>query len=298
MKKLFYLFVAALCCGLCACSDSDDYNADTAESYYKPLEGERMVASVKTTNTIGGRDYYWEHKFEYDAQGRIKNINSVMRHHTEVVFANTSRFYECNITSEAKYYYRGDLLEVYYNVKKEYPEYPAWNEQENAIDRGRFSEAGVLATFSAMDLVYSGNLLSAAYSDNGYEYALKRDASGDVAGYVVTDINESKVLADNAFKYGYSHYPNRTNFDFSAYFGYWGMEQAVYANRSPYYASYQLAAFGMFGMTSPYLPLSLLGKDEYGDEAYVNGKWEFDSQNFPVSFVDATGRRTEITYVD
>ncbi len=298
MKKLFYLFAVAACTMFAACSESNDYNADTAESPYKPSQTLRKVATVRTTNTIDGRDYSWEHKFEYDAQGRIKNINSNMVHHRAVEFADIVRYYACNITSSAKYYYKGDVLEVDYVIEREYPEYPEWNTRESGTDRGMFSKVGVLSTFLTIDFVYSTTSLTAAYTDSGREYAIRRDASGDVSGYVVTNLEKDSVVLDRAVEYGYSHFRNRINFDLSAYFGYWGIEQEIYANRSQYYASYQLGAFGMLGATSPYLPISMLGKDEQGNPAYIYGEWEFDDRDCPVSFTDATGRKTEITYVD
>lgn len=298
MKKLFYLFAVAACTMFAACSESDDYNADTAESPYKPSPTLRKVASVKTTNSIDGRDYSWEHKFEYDAQGRIKSINSNMVHHRAVEFADMVRYYLCNITSKANYYYKGELLEVDYVVEREYPEYPEWNTHESGTDRGKFNKAGVLSTFSTIDFAYSTTSLNTAYTDSGREYTIKRDASGDVTGYLVKQVANESVVLDRSVEYGYSHFRNRINFDLSAYFGYWGIEQEIYANRSQFYASYQLGAFGMLGATSPYLPLTMLGKDEYGNAVYLPGTWELDGRDCPLSFTDATGRKTEITYVD
>ena len=76
-RKLLNLLLFALCVSFAACSDGDDYNANTAESHYKPVEGRRMVAQVKTVNTVDGRNYSWEHNFTYDVHGRIKEINSM-----------------------------------------------------------------------------------------------------------------------------------------------------------------------------------------------------------------------------
>ena len=298
MKRVFYLFAMAVCCMFAACSDSDDYNANTAESPYKPSPTLRKVASVRTTNTVDGRDYSWEHKFEYDAQGRIKSINSTMQHHRAVSFADVVRYYKCDITSRADYYYKGDVLEVDYVVERNYPEYPDWNTRESGSDRGKFNQAGVLSNFATIDFVYSATSLSAAYTDSGREYLIKRDASGDVSGYVITNLEGDSIILDRGQEYGYSRFQNRINFDLSAYFGYWGIEQELYANRAQYYASYQLGAFGMLGAASPYLPISMLGKDEYGNSAYIYGEWELDSQNCPVSFTDATGRKSVITYVE
>lgn len=298
MRITTKLFIFILSLVTVACSSSDGYNADTAKSPYEPSPTLRKVASVKTTNTIDGREYSWEHKFTYDAQGRIKDINTVMHHHRAVTFADVVRYYKCVITSRANYYYKGERLEVDYTVTREYPDYPDWNTRESETDKGLFNKSGVLSTISSIDFVYSTTQLLKAYSDGGREYTVMRDASGDVTGYLVKDVESDSLILNKADEYRYSRLRNKTNFDFSAYFGYWGVEQEMYANRTPYYASYQLGAFGMLGATSPYLPLSIKNSDAEGGDPYIPGSWELDSQDCPVSFTDATGRKTVVTYVE
>ena len=295
MKTLIKLFIGVLSLGFVACTD-DDYNADTANSPYEPTTL-RAVAQVKTTNTIEGRNYSWEHNFSYDAKGRIREINSVMIHHDKVNFANVTRYYECQITSKANYFYKGEKLEVAYSVTYEFPDYPAWNTRESGTDYGFFNERGVLTRCSSLDFEYSTTQLQKAYSDIGREYIIKRDASGNVIGYVCNDIPGDSLVVDNSYKYRYSDFRNNTNFDVSAYFGYWGAEQEIYANCMPYYASYQLGAFGMLGATSGYLPKSILGKNSNGEPVYIDGNWRFEG-GYPVEFVDAMGRKTVIKYVE
>lgn len=276
-------------------SDSDGYNADTAQTPYEPVPGRRTVARVKTTNTIDGREYSWEHNFTYDAQGRIKEINSTFKHYTSRKFNNVVRFYECNITSKANYYYRGKKLDISYTLTREYPEYPDWNSRESATDNFLFNDLGVLVKLPTLDLEYSATQLRKAYTDTGNEYTINHDARGNVTGYVIYSVAGDSIIRDKGRAYGYSQgLKNRTNFDFSAYFGYWGVEQVLYANRTEYYASYQLGAFGMLGAVSEYLPVSIL--NDNGEYEY--GTWEMDSNGYPVSFSDATGRKTVITYVE
>ena len=302
------MMISLLTVSLVSCNEDDDYNADTAVTPYEPVPGRRMVAQVKTTNTIDGRDYSWEHNFEYDAQGRIKQINSTMVHHRAVQFDNYVRYYRCNITSQANYYFNDKNFRVEYSLSREYPEYPSWNTTERGKDHGMFNSNGTLAEISSIDLEYSATQLQRVYNDAGNIITPTRDASGNVTGYIKylpNGTEEDSVVLNRKNDVRYSSVRNKTNFDFSAYFGYWGVEQSIYANRTEYYASYQLAAFGMFGATSPYLPLGITARDnkgnaimEDGATKYLYGKWEYDSQNYPVAFTDGNGRRTEIKYVE
>lgn len=307
-KKFLNLLLMLLCvASFTACSDDDGdgYNANAAVTPYEPLPG-RIVASLKTTNEIDGREYSWEHRFEYDTLGRVKEINSYMCHHRLLEFDNVDRFYKCYITSNAKYYYRGNVFEVKYNVTREYPDYPDWNTKENGTDEGVFNGSGVLTKFANMDFEYSRTALQKAFVDNGRRYDVIRDQSGNIKGYMLFNSVEDTLLVDRSRDFMYSRYRNKTNFDFSGYFGCWGVEQAIYANRSQYYASYQLAAFGMLGATSNDLPMYTVVRDEKGNVVtdgggngiYVAGEWSFDEKNYPVLFVDASGRRTEIRYED
>ena len=308
-KSIFYILLMALVStSLVACSDDDDYNANTAVSPYEPVPGRRMVAQIKTTNSVEGREYSWEHNFEYDTQGRIRQINSNIVHHRAVQFDNVVRYYKCYITSQANYYFDNEKFRVEYTLSREYPEFPDWNTTERSKDYGVFNENGTLAEISSMDLEYSATQLQRAYTDAGLIITPSRDASGNVTGYIkymAMYAGNDSVMLDRKNDVRYSSTRNKTNFDFSGYFGYWGVEQATYANRTEYYASYQLAAFGMLGATSPYLPLAIVERDskgnivkEEGAPKYLYGKWSFDSQNCPVAFTDGTGRRTEIKYVE
>ena len=309
MKNLFkFIFLSLMTVAMVACNDSDDYNPDTAVTPYEPVPGRRMVSQVKTTNTIDGRNYSWEHNFSYDAQGRIKEVNSKIVHHRATKFENTTRYYKCNITSKANYYFKDEKFRVEYTVSYEFPEFPAWNDADRGKDDGLFNENGTLAKMASLDLVYSATQLKCAYADGGHMYEPRRDDMGNVTGYVVryqTGDADSLVL-DRSRDFLYSGVKNKTNFDFSGYFGYWGLERGIVSVATEYYAPYQLTAFGMMGATSNYLPLALLSRDDKGkvvvdddgNPVYLYGRWEYDAKGCPVLFVDGSGRKTEIKYVN
>ena len=298
IKGLMKLAILLLSVSFIAC-DNDEYSrydADTAETPYKPIEGRRMVASVKTTNTIDGRNYSWEHKFSYDKQGRIKEVNSqIMHHHYKEAFGY-SRYYACDITSKANYYYFGEAMDVVYSVERQYPEYPDWNTSVSGKDEGRFNASGVLTKYSVLDLEYSATSLNTAYIDGGRRYEIVRGKGGNISGYRLYDDVAETLMLDYSNRYEYSYDKNKTNFDFSAYFGYWGVEQEIPINSSAYYAPYQLAAFGMLGSGGQYLPLGMVFTDSAGNEIF--GQWELDRDGYPLSFVDAYGRKTIVTYVE
>lgn len=310
MKNLFkFILFSLFAVTIAACSDSEDYNPDTAVSLYEPVPGRRMVAQVKTTNNVNGRDYSWEHNFSYDAQGRIKEINSNIVHYRAVSFENRTYYYLCNITSKANYYFYGDKFHVEYSISKEYPDMPSWNTINSGKDQGLFNENGTIAKMATIDLTYSFTQLKLAYADGGFIYEPKRDERGNVIGYVVRyqmDAASDSLMLDRSKEYMYSGTKNNTNFDFSGYFGYWGIERGIDVLKTEYYAPYQLTAFGMMGASSNYLPIAMLSrdskgnvvKDEKGNSKYLEGEWTFDSAKYPVQFVDGSGRKTEIRYVD
>lgn len=293
---------------MAACSDSEDYNPDTAVTPYEPVPGRRLVSQVKTTNSVNGREYSWEHNFSYDAQGRIKEINSRIVHHRAAKFENMTRYYKCNITSKANYYFEDEKFRVEYTVSHEFPEFPAWNDADSGKDEGLFNENGTLAKMASLDLVYSATQLSRAYADGGHMYEPKRDYDGNVTGYVIRylDGDSDSLVLDRSREYLYSALKNKTNFDFSGYFGYWGIERGLVSVADAYYAPYQLTAFGMMGATSNNLPFAMYSrdskgnvvKDDNGNPVYLYGEWKLDNQGCPVSFVDGSGRKTEIKYID
>ena len=300
MKNLLSIFAFVLCAGFVSCSE--EYDADTAVSHYQPLPGKRLVSSVKTTFTTNGGEDVHEHNFTYDAKNRIKAVRSNIVVHTSVIvnnggFKDTIPTY-CNLASGADYFYRGEELEVAYTVSVDYPEFPGMNSYTSSSVFGNFNSNGVLNRFSQVSFEYSSTRLQQAYVDGGTCFDLTRDGDGNITGYKKYNVYTDQVYEDCTGRYHYHPIKNKTNFDFSAYFGYWGVEQGVPLIGIPYRAPYQLAAFGMIGETCRNLPFGVIEKNDAGEDEKVYGEWELDSQDYPLSYIDTDGRKTVITYCE
>lgn len=297
MKNIFPILLLSLCVGFVSCNE--EYDADTAQSPYEPVPGRRLVASVKTTFMENGGENIHHHRYTYDAKGRIKSVNSDLVIYTPVVkdYIDTA-YYRCNMTTSANYFYRGEELEVAFSVSTEYPDLPAMNRLTSGSNYGVFNSNGVLSRFSQASFDYSTTMLRQAYADGDICFDVIRDADGNVTGYKKYIVTSGKVLEDKSNLYYYHPRKNNTNFDFSAYFGHWGVEQGVPVISRPYRAPYQLAAFGMLGATSPYLPYGVVEKDADGNTELIPGTWEFDSQYYPVSYTAPDSCKTVITYCE
>ena len=296
MNNILSIFALLLCVGLVSCNE--EYDPDTAESYYIPSPG-RRVASVKTTFNENGGEAVHEHRFAYDAQGRIKSVNSNLLIYYPWIDDNNgfydTVYYKCNIVSNANYFYRGEELEVAFTVSTEYPDNPKMNRLSTTSRFGVFDVNGVLSRFAQTSFEYSATRLLKAYADGELCYDVARDNDGNVTGYKKYLTYTGQVYENKVGMYHYHPIRNKTNFDFSAYFGYWGVEQFVALT---YRAPYQLAAFGMLGSTSQYLPYGIIERDADGKNQYIYGEWVFDNSDYPVSYVDTEGRKTEITYCE
>ena len=300
MKHLFPILFLSLCAAFVSCNE--EYDPDMAESYYTPAPGKRKVQSVKTTFDENGGEATHEHRFEYDAKGRIKSVKSELVIYNPVV-VNNNGFRDtinarCNMNTSANYFYRGEELEVAYTVSVEYPELPKMNNYASGSNFGVFDTKGVLTRFSQASFEYLTTQLVQTYTDGEICYNVSRDSDGNITGYRKFLTSTGQVFDNKLGLYHYHPIKNKTNFDFSAYFGYWGVEQCVPLIARPYRAPYQLAAFGMLGSTSPYLPYGVIEKGADGKDAKVYGEWEFDSKDFPLSYVDTEGRKTVITYCE
>lgn len=305
MKKIFLFLMLAVGLLFVACSDDGEgYDADTAVSNYIPVLGGRKVASVHTTSVYDGRDYSWKHNFVYDKQGRIKEVNSEIKHHrlwTQTVTGE--RHYRlCNITSNAKYYYNGEFVKIAYSVERDYPTYPAWNYSYSFIDAGLLNENGHIVNYtlgdgSGFECDYNFTSLKSVTFDGGYVFDILRDSKGNVNGHKFTgfDIAGDDSTSVKQGRYEYTSIENKTNFDFSAYLGYWEHERYISALSDWPYASYQLAAFGFFGSCSENLPMC--AASSAGNGASASKFWTF-KDGYPVTYTDASGRVTEITYVE
>lgn len=300
MKNILSIIALALCAGFVSCSE--EYDPDAAESNYTPAPGKRLVASVKTTFEENGGENSHEHRFSYDAMGRVKSVNSDIVIYTPVVINNNgfrdTVNYRCNITSSANYFYRGEELEVAYTVSTVYPDLPAMNRTVSNSNFGVFKSNGVLERFSSSSYEYVTTQLKQAYTDGDVCFDVVRDGDGNVSGYRKYIVATGQVLEDRTGMYHYHPMRNKTNFDFSAYFGCWGVEQCVPVISRSYRAPYQLAAFGMFGSTSNNLPFGVIERGADGKENRIYGEWEFDNKDYPLSYVDTDGRKTVITYCE
>ena len=287
-----------------ACSDdSEGYDADSAVSNYVPSQSGRKVASLYTTNVIDGREYSFRHNFTYDKQGRIKEVNSEIQHHrlwntVDGRLQNTP----CNITSNAKYYYKGEFIDVACSVVGKYPEKPSWDYSRSFTDGGRLNDNGHIITYSqppyeGFECEYNFTNLRSVAFDGGYLFDILRDAAGNVNGHRFTGYDKAgnDSTSTRAGRYQYTAVKNKTNFDFAAYFGYWEHERFVSALSSWPYATYQLAAFGFFGSCGNYLPLC---DSSLADDFSATDLWEFDEMVCPVKYTAPDGRVTEITYVE
>ena len=297
MKNIFPTLLLSLCVAFASCGEN--YDADTAESPYQPAPGKRLVASVKTTFVENGGENVHHHRFAYDAKGRIKSVNSELVIYSPVIenFYDTV-YYKCNMATSADYFYRGKELEVAYRVSTDYPDRPAMNRLSSSSNFGIFQSNGVLSRFSQASFDYSTTMLMQAYADGDICFNVTRDTDGNVTGYKKHITTTGQVLHEKSNIYHYHPVKNNTNFDFSAYFGHWGVEQAVPVISHPYRAPYRLAAFGMLGATSPYLPYGVIEKGADGKENRLYGEWEFDDKDYPVSYTDPYGRKTVITYYE
>ena len=296
MKNLLTIFSLLLCAAFVSCNEA--YDPDTAESLYEPSQA-RRVASVKTTFEENGGENIHYHRYTYDAKGRIKTVNSELVIYTPVVkdYIDTA-YYRCNMTTSANYFYRGEELEVAFSVSTDYPELPSMNKLSSSSNFGVFGSNGKLLRFSQASFDYSTTMLLQAYTDGDICFDVTHDADGNITGYKKYYVTSGKVIEDRSNLYHYHPKKNKTNFDFSAYFGHWGVEQGVPVISRPYRAPYQLAAFGMLGSPSQYLPCGVFEEDADGERVRVFGIWEFDSKDYPVSYTDPDGRKTVITYCE
>lgn len=280
MKKLLTLMLLALCMPFVACSDNDDYNADTAISAYEPLPSDeyRMVKSVNISKIEKGREYTFNYSFGYDAKNRIKAINGDIKSYT----VRNNRIYELLINYTTDYLFTDKKdLKVVYNASFDYPAYPDWNTSNGSTGIGTFNENGTLLRFGPFDCEYSGITLTKAYFDNGRVYTLQRDRDNNLSGYLCDSLDNAIVSKLNIYKY--SSHLNKTNVDFSALFGNWVVERDIAGNENWLYPRYQLAAFDMLGARSRYLP---------------EGEWTLDDKGCPVKCTLPSGLIVTIEYVE
>ena len=287
MKRtiLNFVFFSLFAFVAIGCSKDEEYNADTAISYYKPLEYDRMVSSIAITSNVDNKDYSWTYNFIYDAQNRIKEINGNTR------FYENKRKQYYNGIIQTWYYYNNETLQVQYR-------YDIYDEKDKIPTSpgkyyGYFDEDGKLAKFDSYDCEYSGFELSRAYTDYGTAFGLEYDRNQNIVKTYQLDTLENVI--DNTIKtYEYSTKENKTNIDFASFLGYNIVERNIPCNEFHPFELFHLGAFGMFGSRGKNLP---------------KGEWEFEvvdsvnldsPQNFlyPVKYVSPQNRTYIIKYKD
>ena len=280
MKKtlLNLAFLSLLALVATGCSSDEEYNADTAISYYKPLEYDKMVSSIEISSNVSNRDYKWTYNFVYDAQNRIKEIYGDARYYVKQDKPQINSYVER--THSSKYYYDNEILKVKYF----YNEYIIQLDLNNKFSRvlyGRFDkEDGKLISFDSFDCVYSGFELVRAYTDYGTSFGLEYDRNQNIIkSYQIDSLGNA---AENTVRtYEYSTSVNKTNIDFASFLGYNIVEHNIPRNELHPYGFVHLGAFGMFGSRGKNLP---------------KGVWEFDEQGYPVKFVSQQNRTYIIKY--
>ena len=278
MKKTFlYLTILSLfAIAATGCSNSDDeYNADTAPSYYKPEVHERMVSSIAITSKVDNKDYSWTYNFLYDAQNRIKEING------------TSRFYEsgikeyCEGTILTKYYYDNETLKIEYLYDIYVPKKDIGTSKSERFFGAFDKEDGKLISFDTFDCEYEGLMLTKAYTDSGTIFAIEYDRNNNISKTYQLDSLEINPIDKTIQEYEYSKHKNKTNIDFASFLGYNVVERNIPCNMLHPYELFHLGAFGMLGGRGTYLP---------------KGEWTMDEQGFPVKFISPKNRTYTITY--
>ena len=284
MKKKYMYIVFALLLSFVAvgCSSDDDYNADTAVSYYVPGEYDRMVSSITISNTVDGKEYTEKFDFVYDAQNRIKEINGKFKR-----WIGDKHNILCNTTTQANYYYKNDVLLVEWTEVNDY-------EDEIYDFAGRylgvFNENGTLDkfsgdNFSGFDCEYQGMMLKKAYFDTKEwcEFGYDRSPNTNLisaSAYALDSLDQKQLV--QSYTYTYTPKANKTNIDFASLLGYNIVERTIPDMQSTIYSLFQLGAFGMFGPLGTHLPAA--------------GEWTFDEEGFPLTLTEPSGRKYVIEY--
>lgn len=278
--KRFFLYLTLLsffAFVVTGCSSEEDYNADTATSYYKPESYERIVSSIAVTSNVENRDYSWTYNFVYDAQNRIKEINGATK-----FYENNIKQY-CEGTILTKYYYDDETLKIEYIYDIYVPKLDK-SINKNGRYYGCFDKQdGKLVSFDSFDCEYEGLMLKRAYTDYGTSFGLEYDRGNNIIKAYQFD--SLGVVAESTVReYEYSTEINRTNIDFASFLGYNIIERNVPCNEYHPYELFHLGAFGMFGGRGKNLP---------------KGVWEFEDwkdKKFPVKYVSPDNRTYIIKY--
>ncbi len=275
-KSFIYLaFLSLFAIVVTGCSNDDEYNADTALSYYKPGEYDRMVSSIAITNFLYGKDYSWTYNFVYDAQNRIKEIHGNTR-----FYENQSIKDYCEGTVLSRYFYDNETLKIECKYDVYVPK------MDKSINMGgKFfgcfdKEDGKLIQFDSFDCEYSGLMIERAYTDYGTSFGLEYDRNNNIIKTYQYD-SVGNIAQKTIKEYEYSTKINKTNIDFASFLGYNIIERNVSLNEMHPYEVFHLGAFGMLGGRGKNLP---------------RGEWVLDEDGFPTEYVSPEGRKYVIKY--
>lgn len=287
LKLAFFSLLAFVATG---CSKDEEYNADTAISYYKPLEYDRMVSSIEIAYKKGNMNNSWKYDFAYDAQNRIKEINGTMNYYSNAMSSNNA-YERYEGTVQTKYFYNNETLTItcIYNTYS-----PKYDKSKKYTPKyyGCFDKDGKLISFDSYDCVYNGFELQSAHTDYGTTYCLEYDRNQNITKAYMMDDSIGSADVSTIKTYEYSTRVNYTNIDFASFFGYNIIERLVDWNIKHPYEIFHLGAFGMFGSRGKNLP---------------KGEWEFavlDSENpnsevnyrYPIKFTSLIGMVYTIKY--
>jgi hypothetical protein len=293
MKKTFlYLtFLSLFAFMVTGCSKDEEYNADTAISYYKPYEYDRMVSSIaityndtvisNNTDTVIYKNR-WTYNFVYDAQNRIKEIHGDTRFYTNA----TNEYWEC--TSLSSYFYNKETLkieceyDIYLTEQKK-------NERLTPKYYGCFDkENGRLIQFYSFDCEYDdwGRMIG-GHTDDETHFGLERDGDNNIIKAYMKD-DSDEILPKTVREFEYSHRVNKTNIDFASFFGYNIVERNVDLNKKHPYELFHLGAFEMLGGRGNNLPLGEVLYDKDGNRR-PSGVWTFDKEGYPTKYVSPVG---------
>lgn len=289
-KKLLKLtFLSLLAFVAMGCSSDEEYNADTAISYYKPLEYDRMVSSIEIAYKKGNMNNSWKYDFTYDVQNRIKEINGTMNYYSNAMSSNNA-YVKYEGTVQTKYFYNNETLKIecIYNTYA-----PKYDKTKKITPKfyGCFDKDGKLISFDSFDCTYDAFQLTRAYTDYGTIYGLEYDRNLNITkAYLIDSLGKPDPTTIRTYEY--STKTNYTNIDFASFFGYNIIERLVDCNIKHPYELFHLGAFGMLGSRGKNLPK---GEWEFAVLDSINLNSE-QNERYPIKYTSSHGFIYTIKY--
>lgn len=291
MKKtlLNLAFLSLLALVATGCSSDEEYNADTAISYYKPLEYDRMVSSIEIAYKKGNMNNSWKYDFTYDVQNRINEINGTMNYYSNAMSSNNA-YVKYEGTVQTKYFYNNETLKIecIYNTYA-----PKYDKTKKITPKfyGCFDKDGKLISFDSFDCTYDAFQLTRAYTDYGTIYGLEYDRNLNITkAYLIDSLGKPDPTTIRTYEY--STKTNYTNIDFASFFGYNIIERLVDCNIKHPYELFHLGAFGMLGSRGKNLPK---GEWEFAVLDSINLNSE-QNERYPIKYTSSHGFIYTIKY--